>query len=41
MKVAVAYDNGEIFGHFGHCETFAVYEYGEYGPRRAIRPWRI
>lgn len=30
MKVAVAYDNGEIFGHFGHCETFAVYEYGEY-----------
>jgi len=30
MKVAVAYDRGEIFGHFGHCETFAVYEYGEY-----------
>ena len=30
MKVAVAYDNGEIYGHFGHCETFAVYEYGEY-----------
>ena len=30
MKVAVAYDQGEIFGHFGHCETFAVYEYGEY-----------
>ncbi|MBR4549681.1 MAG: NifB/NifX family molybdenum-iron cluster-binding protein [Oscillospiraceae bacterium] len=30
MKVAVAYDNGEIFGHFGHCGVFAVYEYGEY-----------
>ena len=30
MKVAVAYDKGEIYGHFGHCETFAVYEYGEY-----------
>ena len=30
MKVAVAYDNGEIFGHFGHCPLFAVYEYGEY-----------
>ena len=30
MKVAVAYDNGEIFGHFGHCGTFAFYEYGDY-----------
>ena len=30
MKVAVAYDRGEIYGHFGHCETFAFYEYGEY-----------
>lgn len=30
MKIAVAYDNGEIYGHFGHCETFAIYEYGEY-----------
>lgn len=30
MKVAVAYENGEIYGHFGHCETFAIYEYGEY-----------
>ena len=30
MKIAVAYDKGEIFGHFGHCEMFAVYEYGEY-----------
>ena len=30
MKVAVAYNNGEIHGHFGHCDMFAVYEYGEY-----------
>lgn len=30
MKVAVAYENGEIYGHFGHCPLFAVYEYGEY-----------
>lgn len=27
MKVAVAYQDGEIFGHFGHCETFAIYNY--------------
>ena len=30
MKVAVAYKNGEIYEHFGHCDTFAVYEYGDY-----------
>ncbi len=30
MKVAIAYENGEIYGHFGHCPQFAVYEYGEY-----------
>ena len=30
MKVAVAYNNGEIHGHFGHCDMFAIYEYGEY-----------
>jgi len=29
MVIAVAYDNGEIYGHFGHCEMFALYEYGE------------
>lgn len=28
MKVAVAYDNGQIHEHFGHCPCFAVYEYG-------------
>lgn len=25
MKVAVTYNNGEIFQHFGHCEEFKVY----------------
>ena len=30
MRVAVAYQDGEIYGHFGHCPMFAVYEYGEY-----------
>ena len=30
MKVAIAYENGEIYGHFGHCPQFAIYEYGEY-----------
>lgn len=31
MKVAVAYDitNGEIFEHFGHAKTFAIYDYPE------------
>ena len=27
MKVAIAYKDGEIFGHFGHSETFAIYDY--------------
>lgn len=26
MKVAVTYENGQIFQHFGHTETFKVYE---------------
>ena len=30
MRVAVAFQDGEIYGHFGHCPMFAVYEYGEY-----------
>jgi len=25
MKIAVAYDNGEVFQHFGHTEQFKVY----------------
>lgn len=26
MKIAVTYDNGQVFGHFGHCENFKIYE---------------
>ena len=26
MKIAVTYDNGEIFQHFGKTKTFKVYE---------------
>lgn len=26
MKIAVTYDNGEVFGHFGHSEQFKLYE---------------
>ena len=25
MKIAVTYDNGQIFQHFGHCQNFKVY----------------
>lgn len=25
MKIAVTYDNGQIFQHFGHCENFKIY----------------
>lgn len=26
MKIAVTYENGMVFGHFGHTEQFRVYE---------------
>ena len=26
MKIAVTYDKGQIFQHFGHCATFKLYE---------------
>lgn len=29
MRIAVAYDNGEIGLHFGHAEMFAVYDYAD------------
>ena len=29
MKIAVTYDNGTIFQHFGHTEFFKVYEVQE------------
>ena len=26
MKIAVTYDNGQVFQHFGHTETFKIYD---------------
>ncbi len=26
MRIAVTYDNGEVFQHFGHTESFKIYE---------------
>ena len=26
MKLAVTYENGEVFQHFGHTEQFKIYE---------------
>ena len=25
MKIAVTYENGEVFQHFGHTENFKIY----------------
>lgn len=29
MKIAVTYDNGEIFQHFGHTQYFKIYDISE------------
>lgn len=29
MKIAVTYENGQIFQHFGHAEQFKIYEVEE------------
>lgn len=29
MKIAITYENGEIFQHFGHTEFFKIYEISE------------
>ena len=26
MKAAVTYNNGEVFQHFGHCESFKIFD---------------
>ena len=26
MKIAVTYENGSVFGHFGHTEQFKIYQ---------------
>ena len=31
MKIAVTYENGQIFQHFGHTQQFKVYEVNEQG----------
>ena len=30
IRIAVSYQDGEIFEHFGHSELFAIYEYDEH-----------
>lgn len=29
MRIAVTYENGEVFGHFGHTEQFKLYDVKE------------
>ena len=29
MKIAVTYENGQVFQHFGHCAAFKLYEVEE------------
>ena len=40
MRIAVTYENGEIFQHFGHTELFRIYdvEDGKVTHRMTIRP---
>lgn len=26
MRVAVTYENGQVYGHFGHTEKFEIYD---------------
>ena len=26
MKIAVTYEDGQVFQHFGHCGEFKIYE---------------
>ena len=37
MKIAVTYKDGEIYEHFGHCETFAIYDYEEADVNRVTK----
>lgn len=29
MKIAVTYEAGQVFQHFGHCESFKIYDVDE------------
>ena len=36
MKIAVTYDNGQVFQHFGHCENFKIYMVEDGAVRSAV-----
>ena len=40
MKIAVTYENGQIFQHFGHTQQFKIYEAGG-GQSHSIRKLSI
>lgn len=37
MKVAVTYENGEVFQHFGHSEAFKLYEVNKTNKRSTLK----
>lgn len=37
MIIAIPYQDGQIFEHFGHAETFAIYEYDENQPEKMTK----
>ena len=37
MRIAVAYDNGDIGLHFGHAEMFAIYDYEDGDVSRCVK----
>ena len=44
MKIAVTYDNGNVFQHFGKTENFKVYELNEFTsetPDTALSPTKL
>ena len=36
MKIAVTYDNGNVFQHFGKTENFKVYEVEDFWQNRGL-----
>lgn len=36
MKIAVTYEDGKVFQHFGHTEHFKIYEFGDSGLTNAM-----
>lgn len=38
MKIAVASDNGKVTEHFGHCQSFIIYEKQEKGLKSKTIP---